>query len=209
MPTTRRRRVRSQANDIHPIVIAFLRDEDPDPADYGNGANWALTSVEYSVIPNHLRQIYDRVKDNLIAGFARDFPGTRPVHWWKFSAPEMRQRIGGTGSLLEEHLAHVPAYHLGIPYQWACEALIRMGWPTVHINGHPEGWAALPGLANAIAFDHDDPPRFESQATYLQRLGLLLPGERKRLKPSDFEPELATHEQCLACSDYAKVKAKR
>jgi hypothetical protein len=33
-----------------------------------------------------------------------------------------------------------------------------------------------------------DPPMFESEASYLQRLGLLLPGERKRLRRADFSP---------------------
>lgn len=35
-----------------------------------------------------------------------------------------------------------------------------------------------------------DPLRFESQAAYLERLGLVLPGKDKRLKPRDFEPEM-------------------
>jgi hypothetical protein len=30
----------------------------------------------------------------------------------------------------------------------------------------------------------------ESEATYLERHGLLLPGERRRLTAEDFEPEL-------------------
>lgn len=37
--------------------------------------------------------------------------------------------------------------------------------------------------------DPDDPPRYESQAAYLERHGLLLPGERERLSEADFEPE--------------------
>jgi hypothetical protein len=40
-----------------------------------------------------------------------------------------------------------------------------------------------------IAIDPDDPPTFESEAGYLQRHGLLLPGEKHLLKRSDFEPE--------------------
>ncbi len=41
-----------------------------------------------------------------------------------------------------------------------------------------------------IEIETEDPPIFESQATYLDRLGLLLPGERKRLTAEDFEPDV-------------------
>src|SRR5260370_4949272 len=37
--------------------------------------------------------------------------------------------------------------------------------------------------------DPANPPLFESQATFLDRHGLLLPGERKRLTDADFAPE--------------------
>ena len=33
------------------------------------------------------------------------------------------------------------------------------------------------------------PPRYEAQAAYLKRNGLLLRGEEARLGPADFEPE--------------------
>jgi hypothetical protein len=40
-----------------------------------------------------------------------------------------------------------------------------------------------------VAIDPDDPPSFEPQATYLKRIGLLLPGESKRLTKGDWESE--------------------
>jgi hypothetical protein len=42
----------------------------------------------------------------------------------------------------------------------------------------------------AERFDPDNPPRFESQASYLDRHALLLPSERRRLRREDFEPEV-------------------
>ena len=44
------------------------------------------------------------------------------------------------------------------------------------------------GISAMVDVDENDPPTFEAQATYLERHGLLLPGERKRLKKADFEP---------------------
>jgi hypothetical protein len=38
--------------------------------------------------------------------------------------------------------------------------------------------------------DPDDPPVQESQASYLRRLGLLSPGEERRLKKADLAPEI-------------------
>ena len=46
-----------------------------------------------------------------------------------------------------------------------------------------------------MAIDPDDPPRYESEASYLQRLDLLLPGELERLTEADFEPELIGSEE--------------
>ena len=43
--------------------------------------------------------------------------------------------------------------------------------------------------AGDMEVDPDDRPSFESQAAYLKRLKLLLPGEEKRLTPDDFTPE--------------------
>jgi len=52
-------------------------------------------------------------------------------------------------------------------------------------------WTYDGGLppAEYESFDYANPPVFESQAAFLRRLGLLLPGELRRLKASDFEPE--------------------
>src|SRR6202162_2145455 len=60
------------------------------------------------------------------------FPGIRPQLWWDHDAPRLpegtypgcyydvrlpqgRQRIGGVGDPVCEHLAHVPRLHYGVP----------------------------------------------------------------------------------------------
>jgi hypothetical protein len=206
MPTTRRRRVRSLRHDVHPIVIAYLRDEDPDPEKFGDGARHALWEIE--IKPGRLRSIYDAVSERLIADWIKRYPGTRPSGWWEWTATEPRQRIGGTGSLMSDFLAYAPEFHFGMATRWACEALIQKGWPNVSVNSMPAHWAPIEALSSAIPFDPADPPLFESEATYLQRLNLLLPGERKLLGPEDFEPEAAEHGPCLACDDMAREVAR-
>ena len=40
------------------------------------------------------------------------------------------------------------------------------------------------------AINPEDPPVYESEASYLERRGLLLPGDQARLSRADFEPEV-------------------
>jgi hypothetical protein len=86
-------------------------------------------------------------------------PGTRPSLWWRFNAPEPRGRLGGTGTQREDCLALIEHYRFGVFDLW-----------------------------RSATIDPRDPPAFESEAAYLERLGLLLPAERKRLGPEDFKP---------------------
>jgi hypothetical protein len=113
--------------------------------------------------------------DRIVEEHVEQFPGTRPEHWWSYSAPrsprgtypgrfydgklpEPRERLGGTGTPDYEARAVVPSFSFGVP----------------------DGW---------IDIDRDDMPLFESEATYLKRHGLLFPGEAKRLMKEDWEPE--------------------
>jgi hypothetical protein len=114
--------------------------------------------------------------------YVRQHPGRRPGAWWKFESPERRMRLGGIGSALfapdKVQYIHIRGnYHCGIPLSWCSPSLVFVT---------REGL----GIPDALPIDTRDPPTFESQATYLQRLGLLLPGEAKRLKPADFDPEV-------------------
>ena len=75
-----------------------------------------------------------------------------------------------------EHDAPEPRQRLGGHGRLLCEV---MAYKPTSAFGIPTGWHEI---------DADDPPIFESEAAYLKRLGLFLPGEARRLKPADFEP---------------------
>ena len=49
--------------------------------------------------------------------------------------------------------------------------------------------------AAAVSYDPADPPLYESQASYLLRHDLLLPGERRRLTEGDLDPEAIVLDQ--------------
>lgn len=97
------------------------------------------------------------------------------------------------GRILAEHVKEAPGTR---PARWwtydAPEPRKRLGGIGTMLS---ECTAQLPVLEFGIELywrdvDPNDPPGFESEAAYLARLGLLLPGERDRLGPDAFEVEI-------------------
>ena len=129
----------------------------------GTGGAWRfLTSTP-------LETVWRESADRIVAEHVRVSPGSRPAHWWTYSAPEARQRLGGKGDTLDTCTTYAPALAFGIPILWRRHGdIFTIGVPV----------------------DPTNPPAFESQAAFLGRHKLFLPGERRRLKPANFEPEL-------------------
>ena len=120
-----------------------------------------------------LRELWGRARGEVLAGWLKDHPGTRPSAWWKCEAPrqpmgnfqgcyydarlpEQRKFISGSGCPAWMVMAHVPHYQFGLPVEWA-------------------------------GFEEGDPPTFESQASYLCRHNLLTPHEVRVLTAADYE----------------------
>jgi hypothetical protein len=157
----------------------------------------------FLVTEDEIREAWERHGEFILAAWVKKHPGTRPSYWWEFDAPrqpvgrfpgwyydgklpEPRHRLGGVGTAKHEVLAHVPHYSFGIPTSWINQ------WEVELYNGRVRGRDGKPlfkkGDFKGVAPDPSDPPCFESEASYLRRLGLLLPGEAVRLAPEDFEP---------------------
>jgi hypothetical protein len=92
---------------------------------------------------NDLAGTFRRHEPAIVAEWTKDNPGTRPSLWWEWCAPEPRKQLGGHGVRRREMFA-------------AC-------LPVYHC-GIPSDW---------VEVDEADPPRFESQAAYLERHALL------------------------------------
>ena len=133
----------------------------------GSIGAWWRDTVRFFLTDTELRVAWGRVRDEILAGWIEEWPGSRPLHWWRFESSEPRRRVGGVGQPAHEVSAHVEAYEFGLPTMWVQQGDSLRGVPI----------------------DPEDPPRFESEATYLERLGLLLPGEFEPLTEADFEPE--------------------
>jgi hypothetical protein len=92
--------------------------------------------------------------------------------------------------IVAEHIEQCPGTR---PARWwqhdAPEMRKRVGGTGVSLYqaaayGVPSYWE--------LPFDADNPPAFEAQAAYLDRLGLLVAGERRRIPRREFEP-------CIVC----------
>jgi hypothetical protein len=101
-------------------------------------------------------QVWAEHREQVVAEHVKEHPGSRPVLWWQYTAPQARLRLGGVG----QPDGPGPDQH-GLIY------------------GVPMYWGEL---------SEADPPCFESEAAFLRRLGLFLPGEASRLGPEDFKP---------------------
>jgi hypothetical protein len=182
MPSTRTRRRRSHQPAISPMQWALLNDL-PRPTDAGLDGDfdyWSFCWDADDAAPwgqkPTARQLWTEHGAVVLAEWVVEHPGTRPSTWWRVAAPGPRVRIGGIGTAAHERLANVLRLHCGIPLDWI-------------VAGDMATYEALGRPLEVPAVDPKNPPMFESQATYLDRHNLLLPGERRRLVDADFRSE--------------------
>jgi hypothetical protein len=173
---TRPNRPRAALLAISGTAWAFLCDE-PRPANADSAEWWALEADEplFSRDGRTGAELWREHRAAVLAWWVGEHPGTRPRWWWRHDAPGPRQRLGGIGTPRHERLADVARYEFGLPVGWITQRDIK----TYEALGPPLG---VPPI------DLNDPPLFESEAAYLDRIGLLVAGERKRLSAADFEP---------------------
>lgn len=123
--------------------------------------------------PEKLAAAWSAIGADLTAECIKRSPGTRPYFWW-IAEGGLRLRVGGIGTERREVFrGWKQKYDFGVPRHvsnWVNPRDVRLG-------------------IFARAFDANDPPTFESQPTCLRRLGLLQPGEEKKLSGADFAPE--------------------
>jgi hypothetical protein len=134
-----------------------------------------------------LREAWEVHREFIVAHWIKEHPGSRPSYWWKYSAPEPRRRLGGIGTPTDEAFNYVPSYRFGIPDSWVNQ------WEIELYSGRIMGVDGKPIISAdrgfvAVVPNPDNPPIYESEAAYLRRLGMFLPGEAARLISSDFEP---------------------
>ncbi len=198
MPTNRMRRTRKARPTVEAVEIHYLKTGDHSADD-----GFLLFRCE-----EDWHVLWEQLRDTIMAEWIRNHPGTRPWAWWGFDAPrqpdqgsggfwegtlpEPRQRVSGTGTPKYEVLAYVPHFTFGIPDSWISKFdEDYYNGRSKDIHGNKVG-NYQEGDFNGQAIDPKDPPRYESQADYLKRHGLLSATEEKALahRPDLWEPEM-------------------
>jgi hypothetical protein len=103
-------------------------------------------------------------RDAILSAWIAEHPGTRPWAWWKFEAAEPRRCVVGAELLMSTRE----------PTDWEFVWRAAHGVPAF-LQSRPSGYLGLPTV--------------ESQATYLDRLGLLAAEERSALADDALVPE--------------------
>jgi hypothetical protein len=151
-------------------------EENTLPRDY----QYAEEAFDFQFISGY-DGISEEVFEQALGVFVEAHPGRRPEWWWK---PKLRPGPTAWWSRL----------HATEPRRQVSGRMVKRWHRSA--NQTPSSWAdRLPNLEWGFWHDEpdpDDPPRYESEAAFLERLGVLLPGERELLKPADFLPEVMT-----------------
>ena len=217
MPITRQRRTRGPrqgtADQIDQAVrFALESGESPDPSD---PAFTGCNHLEAFDAGFHGREeLWSRHRDVILSAWVAAHPGTRPAAWWQFDAPRAtslpgraasavasgrvpapRRRRGGVGTPNHEVLNFAPELPCGIAVSYvdAWDVAFYNG-RAKDVDGNPIGTKYSAGDFIAEAFDPDDPPRFESEAAYLERHRLFAPGEHDRLPADAFDETVVVDE---------------
>ena len=188
---TRPARPRKAAANLSDLEWSYLSDASIDAA---SPELWALefNDADFAASGKNTAQLWAEYGPAVLEWWIIEHAGTRPTCWWKFAAPGHRRRLGGVGTPSWEGLpAIAPRYTLGVPMCWIGE------WEVEYFTGKARhvrtGELIAPENVGkpfaGVAIDPANPPMFESEAAYLDRLGLLLPGEHRRLTNADFEPQ--------------------
>jgi hypothetical protein len=160
-----------------PAAVADLSDEDKWAlAAYFRTGTWPVPAwLQYRVTDAQLADWWRQVADKIVVSHVEAFPGTRPFGWWQWDAPERRRRLGGIGDAAHDVLAVARAYAFGVPAAFLSSRLA----------------AQMSERFRGVPLDPADPPRYEAQATFLDRHGLFVEGERDRVPAAAWRPEIA------------------
>ena len=150
------RRVNKAKEQLTDAQWRYLTDQ-PMPANFET----FVLEIDFH---RNTEQLWNHNRDLILAEHVKENPGTRPALWWHYDAP--RLPIGTFPGCYYDGKLPQPRKRTGGTGTPAHE--VQAVVPSFEY-GLPAVWVGL---------DEDDPPVFESEATYLKRHGLLLAGEK-------------------------------
>jgi hypothetical protein len=196
MPTNRNKRQRQSNKLIVPkALIYYFETGDQDQSAFDECDRYNEFTPDFDAgLGADAIDFWRICREEVVAGWIRKHPGTRPYYWWVVEAPkEPRQRIGGIGTPHHEVLGYSPSYWKGIPTSWVSKFEVDYyNGRAKDIHGNPIETTFVQGGFGGKAIDPANPPRFESEAAYLLRRSLLTAMEKRHLEkhPELLEPDL-------------------
>lgn len=159
-----KRKVLAKKAHCLPEVWAYLNDMDMP------GGDWEWTTFDLEGNTEDRKKLWHDYREEILPKWIQDKPGTRPSLFWEFDVPMQPKKNNG----------------------WYYDGTLPV--PRKRIKGVVSGGINpiihfYKGIPAYEPFDQD--VYFESEASYLTRHGLLLPGEADRLKAADFKPQAA------------------
>ena len=112
------------------------------------------------------REVWSVLRDEVLAEWIAENSGTRPYGWWCFDAPERRRRIDG-----KRHPFDNPAREADI------DRVARK--PNAQPGYREQMHQLYFGKPQMLCIRDDFDAEYETEGAYLERLGLLLDGERE------------------------------
>lgn len=152
MPTKRKNVMRKPVPDMPDGLRKYIESgEKPKRGEEGLAACYSFAHRDWV-----------KVRDEIMAAWLEDFPGSRPWAWWNWDAPK---KLTGAGpdAALKKRL-------------------------KVSGSGTPAGSHLGFGMTDFYDVDPSSLPMVESEAAYLLRHELLESGEKERLQVGDFKP---------------------
>lgn len=132
---------------------------------FGDGYGRTLHGNHDGEDRERMQADWERHRDALLAEWISVEPGTRPYAWWTFDAPERRRRIDGKPHPFDN------------PERKARIESDRKRYPN-SASDPCKLWYGRPGVLMTL---DDFEAKYETEADYLRRLGLLLPGEEEMI----------------------------
>jgi hypothetical protein len=160
----RRWRARERREGLSEATIALLTTRAMPLAGAPEVVDLRFYRLKHPDPGRDLMRIWRAHGGAITAAWIRENPGTRPWAWWACDAVEPRRCVAGAELLLP----------VRAPGDWTWVWRQDFGVPAL-AQCRPRGYVGLPAV--------------ESQAAYLDRLGLLGAEERAALPADAFEPE--------------------
>ena len=168
MPRVKRRAKRRRGqgwseDHIHHLLRGHAFSVD---AGFGSRENGTLDE-------DRLRLAWEELRNPLLGDWIPEHPGTRPYAWWLCDAPEPRRVVSG----IEHPMS---------------------GFRNMNGDGPREHWYGIPNPVHVLRRDEcvdkglefpQLPPKYESEVSYLGRLGLLTVAERDVLELNEHETD--------------------